>query len=123
MAKYPNQKTIVTHNESSNIAKQLSNQGKYGYHVVINQYDSAAMKELSESGYKLYAYLNKNLNGYEFDLSRIDVISYTGISNKSYDRAIAELIDKRFLIPCPNRNNCFDFYVVGGDGTVINTGT
>ena len=122
MAKYPNQKSITTHNNSSEIAKKLANQGRYGFHVIVNAYDSQAMRELSESGYKLYAYLCKNLNGFEFDLSRADVISYTGIASKSYDRAIKELIEKRFLVPCPRRSNHFDFFVVGGDSTVINAG-
>lgn len=121
MAKYANQKTIVTHNDSNDIAKRLAKQGRFAYHIVINDYDSQAMKELSESGYKLYSYLSKNLNGYEFDLSRADTCNYTGISSKSYDRAVQELINKRFLIPCPGRSNHFDFYVIGGDGTVINT--
>lgn len=122
MAKYPNQKTIITHNNSGDVAKRLADQGKYGYHVVINDYDSQAMRELSNCGYKLYAYLCKNLNGYEFDLSSVDATRYTGISTNSYDRAVKELIEKRFLIPCPRRNNHFDFYVVGGDNTIVNTG-
>lgn len=122
MAKYPNQKTITTHNDSSDVAKRLSDQGKYGFHIVVNDYDSQAMKELSPCAYKLYRYLNKNLNGYTFDLSSVDVANYTGISQNSYDRAVKELIEKRFLIPCPRRNNHYDFYVVGGDNTIINTG-
>ena len=121
MAKFPNQKTITSRNNSADIAKKIADQGRYGFHVVVNQYDSAAMKELSHCGYKLYQYLCKNLNGFTFDLSAVDAINYTGISANSYDRAVKELIEKRFLIPCPKRNNAFDFFVVGGDNTIITT--
>ena len=72
------------------------------------------MRELSGSGYKLYAYIRRHLDGHVFALSKADVKSYTGISGSSYDRSVAELIDKRFLVPHPFMQNRYEFFLVGG---------
>ena len=56
-----------------------------------------ASRELSEKGFKLYIYLISNQDGYVGGLSKVDVVTKTGISDSSYNRAVNELIEKGFL--------------------------
>ena len=58
---------------------------------------SRAMKELKPSTFKLWCYLNKNKDGYEFSLSQIAVQNFTGISRSSYLAGFKELYDKGYL--------------------------
>ena len=114
MTSYPNQRTIFMHNESSEMAKRMTG----GWHVVINNIDSTAMKELSGSGYKLYRYIQKNANGYIFALSKKAAIEYTGISPNTYDKAVHELIEKRFLIMRQNNKAEYDFFLIGNNANI-----
>lgn len=57
-----------------------------------------AMQLLKDTTFKLYMYLTSNADNYAFGLSRQDVIDNTGISSKSYDRAVQELIDRGYLV-------------------------
>lgn len=71
------------------------------YDVKFSAYKSDlldAAKELNETSYKLYAYLLTNQDGYTFGLSRQDVVEQTGISSKSYDRAVKTLVDNKYLV-------------------------
>ena len=56
-----------------------------------------AAKELSPSALKLYMYLAKNKDGYEFFFSSKDFIETFDISDKSYRNAKNELIEKGYL--------------------------
>lgn len=86
---------------------------------MINDWDSQAMRILKPSAYLLYRYLCKNADGYTFNLSPVDVQKYTGMSKRSYDDSVKELIEKRFLIANPTRQDAYDFYLVGGGSTSI----
>ena len=48
--------------------------------------------------FKLWCYLNKNQNGYTLALSKVDALRWGIGSKSSYDRAIAELIQKGYLV-------------------------
>lgn len=57
-----------------------------------------ASRTLKDTAFKLYMYLISNQEGYTFGLSRQDVIEKTGISSKSYDRAVTTLIELGYLV-------------------------
>lgn len=76
----------------------------------------SAMIDLKGETFKLWCYLNKNQNGYEFALSRVDAIKWGIGSKSSYDRAIAELKEKGYLIE--TSKNHFDFHEKPTDETI-----
>ena len=59
---------------------------------------SAACRNLNESEFKLWIYLNKNADGYSFDLSPADFSNWSGVSESSYKRAKKGLVDKGYLV-------------------------
>lgn len=68
---------------------------------------SDAMNDLTDKAFKLWCYLNKNQNDYNFYLSKTDALQY-GISNKSsYDRSVSELIEKGYLQELGNNKYIF----------------
>ena len=68
-----------------------------------------AMKTLNGSGLKLWLYLNKNQDGYRFELSRVDCANW-GIKKDSYYKAVEELIQKGFLVQDHFGSNLFWFH-------------
>ena len=84
-----------------------------------------ALKELSANAYKLYMYFALNQDNYSFALSYVHVYSITGISEKTYHRAVKELIDKGYLVKEEGKKNQYIFYDGKIDGEycmVKNTG-
>jgi hypothetical protein len=70
-----------------------------------------AMTDLDGFAFKMWCYLGKNQKGYEFALSKKDAISNWGMGSKSsYDRAVAELIQKGYLVE--TSPNHYDFYEI-----------
>lgn len=69
---------------------------------------NAAMLDLKGESFKLWCYLNKNQNEYTFALSKVDALKWGIGSKSSYDRAIAELIEKGYLVE--TSSNHYDFY-------------
>lgn len=59
---------------------------------------ACAVKALNGEAFKLWCYLNKNQNGYIFNLSKQDALSFGLGSESSYNRAVKALIDKGYLI-------------------------
>lgn len=98
----PNQRKITTHKVKSN---------KDNLYAITNINSlSYAMSVLTHSGLRLWLYLAKNQDNYEFWLSPIDAGAFTGLSVASYHRAFAELKEKKFLIQ--TKKNNFDFYEI-----------
>ena len=56
-----------------------------------------AMRTLSKGGFELYVYLISNIDGYKIGLGPTPVSNATGMSAKTYQRAVAELKDKNYL--------------------------
>ena len=75
--------------------------------------NSRALKELSPNTYKLYMYFDLNQDGYTFALSYQAVHNATGMSDKTYQKAVKELIEKRYLVQSETKG-LYIFY----DGTV-----
>lgn len=83
---------------------------KEHYYATMNlEALQAAMQTLNGSGLKLWLYLNKNQDGYRFELSRVDCAKW-GIKKDSYYSAVEELINKGFLIQDHYGSNFFWFY-------------
>ena len=97
----PNQKTI-------SINKELCN--KQHLYATYNQKAlQSAMLDLKGETFKLWCYLDKNQNGYTFALSKVDALNWGIGSKSSYDRAIAELIKKGYLVHiADNKYNFFE---------------
>ena len=69
----------------------------------------AAMNNLNNSSFKLWCYLNKNQEHYQFELSQKACAEW-GIKKDSYYSAVKDLINKGYLI-CKNENsNIYSFY-------------
>ena len=66
------------------------------------------MIDLKGEALKMWFYLGKNQNGYQFALSMVDAIKWGIGSKSSYNRAIAELREKGYLVE--TSKNHFDFY-------------
>lgn len=71
-----------------------------------------AANELTHSGLKLYLYLAQNKDDYEFWLSPKDVMSHYKMSESSFNRAKAELIDKGYLV---KEGNTYQFFAHSDD--------
>lgn len=96
----PNQKTIHIEKE------QCDKNNLYALYN-LNALQSA-MLDLKGETFKLWCYLNKNQNGYTFALSKVDALNWGIGSKSSYDRAIAELIQKGYLVN--TQGNSYNFY-------------
>ena len=86
----PNQKTVQLAARTRRDADNLYS---------MNNLDAlqTAMQVLNGSGLKLWLYMNKNQDGYKFELSRVDCAKW-GIKKDSYYSAVEELIKKGFLV-------------------------
>lgn len=86
----PNQKTVQLAARTRRDADNLYS---------MNNLDALqmAMQVLNGSGLKLWLYMNKNQDGYKFELSRVDCAKW-GIKKDSYYSAVEELINKGFLV-------------------------
>lgn len=86
---FANQKRITIQKEECN--------NKNRYAVINLQSLNQAMQSLTRgSSFKLWMYLAKNQNEYEFDLSKVDC-SHWGIKSDSYYSAVKDLIEKGYL--------------------------
>lgn len=113
METYPNQKQIKVQKEPSN------KQNKYAiFNIVALQ---NAMIELSPNAFKLWCYINKNQDGYTFALSKVEAIKWGIGSVSSYNRAVAELKEKRFLVETEKKNNYIFYELPPEDKKIIIT--
>ena len=113
----PNQKVIT-------VNKSICD-GEHIYATCNLKANKMALKELSPNTYKLYMYFALNQNDYSFALSYVHVYSITGMSEKTYHRAVKELIDKGYLVKEEGKKNQYIFYdgkIDGEYSLVKNTG-
>ena len=96
----PNQKTVRVEKERCD---------KNNLYAMYNlQALSSAMLDLKGETFKLWCYLNKNQNGYTFALSKVDALKWGIGSKSSHDRAVAELVQKGYLVN--TQGNSYNFY-------------
>lgn len=92
MGKYANQVTIVS-------APRLKKDKDHLYTKLNLDALQQAMKDLKgDSGLKMYLYMVKNREDYEFGLSLADCVNNWGLSKNSYYRGIEELKEKGYLV-------------------------
>ena len=98
----PNQKTVK-------LAPRTKRDSEHLYSM--NNLDALqmAMKTLNGSGLKLWLYMNKNQDGYRFELSRVDCAKW-GIKKDSYYKAVEELIQKGYLVQDHYGSSLFWFH-------------
>lgn len=100
------------------IKKERKKEGALDPNFSANKNDMLeAMKNLSSVGFCLYMYLLSNQDGYVFGLSKVEIINKTGISERSYTKAVSELEDKGYLFYTKERATdgveeapLYDFY-------------
>lgn len=98
MARYPSQKMIRFINSPKD--DKGNYYSKYNNKDLIN-----AQRNLSASAFKLYIYLGMfkemQKSNTRFGLSKQEVVNSTGMSPRSYENAIRELKEKKYLVPDP----------------------
>ena len=72
--------------------------------------DEAAYRLQSKAGFKLYMYLAKNQDKYEFALSSKAFISWAGVGIDAYNTAFKELVEEGYLILKDKRCSKYIFY-------------
>ncbi len=72
--------------------------------------DEAAGKLKTKAGFKLYIYLAKNQDKYEFALSSKAFIKWAGVGIDAYTAAFNELVANRYLIAKEGKKTIFTFY-------------
>lgn len=87
---FPNQRAIRT--------KKAPHDANNSYSYYNLEAMSRAMRELKPSAFKLWCYLNKNKDGYEFGLSLAAAKEFCKISEKSYLSAFKELQEKGYIV-------------------------
>ena len=89
----PKQKVVKVFKQPTDNAK------KENYYAKINLAAmSAAALDLDAGAFKLWVYFAKNQQHYEFALSSKDAAESFGLKKKQYDNAVAQLIDKGYLV-------------------------
>lgn len=84
---YPNQKLIKSQ-------KVVGNR-----FLMVNQEEwIEASKDLNNAAFLLWLYLAQDMPGFTRALSRKDVMTKLDVSSSTYDRAVKELIDKKYLV-------------------------
>lgn len=78
--------------------------------INLEALDLAAVQLKSVGAFKLWMYIAKNQNQYEFALSRADFMRWSGVSSGTYQTAVQTLKELHFLIPSLTQKNKWIFY-------------
>ena len=99
----PNQKEVK-------VIKEKCDKDNYYATINLNALQHA-MIDLKGESFKLWCYLSKNQSNYTFALSKVDAIKWGIGSASSYNRAVQELIEKKYLVQTAAANH-YDFYEI-----------
>ena len=72
--------------------------------------DEAARRLQSKGGFKLYMYLAKNQDKYNFNLSSTDFMLWSGLGYTAYATAFAELEEEGYLILKEGTETIYTFF-------------
>ena len=97
------------------INKTESNQSD-PYSIINIAANRVALETLTKSAYCLYMYFMQNQDGFTLKLRRSHAMNITNLSKSSYHRAMAELIEKGYLIDC---GDGYEFYECPDDNDEI----
>lgn len=76
----------------------------------LDALDEAAHFLQSKAGFKLYMYLAKNQNKYQFALSSSDFCFWSGVGYKAYNSAFNELVENGYLVKEGEGDCYYTFY-------------
>ena len=108
-----NQRKIKTHKEPTN------DECKNNYYTKIDLNALRhAMSTLTPKAFELWIYLSKNMENYEFWLSKVDFLSWANVKRTSYYNAFKELETLGYLIQREDNKNQYDFYELPKDKEV-----
>lgn len=88
----PNQRMITVH-------KELTDRQHLYTANNLEAIDEAAHYMRSKAGFKLYFYIAKNQNNYQFALSSSDFCNWANVGIAAYRSAFDELIQNGYLVP------------------------
>jgi len=72
--------------------------------------DEAAFNLQKKASFKLYMYLAKNQDKYNFALSSSHFMAWAGVAKTAYDSAFEELEEKGYLVPKEPGSTVYTFY-------------
>ena len=78
--------------------------------INLEAIDYAAIHLRTVGAFKLWMYIAKNQNEYEFELSRAAFCAWSGLSPSAYQDAIKLLKEQSFLIQSATQKNKLIFY-------------
>ena len=101
----PNQRTIEV------VKMRADKEHKYTTNN-LEALDEAALRLQTKGGFKLYMYIAKNQNGYNFSLSSSDFCRWSGLGIAAYNSAFEELKEQGYLVPksSKDKETRFTFY-------------
>lgn len=99
----PNQRTITVKKEPTDKEHLYTTNN-------LEAVDEAARYLQSKAGFKLYYYIAKNQNNYQFALSSKDFCSWSGVSLTAYNTAFEELEKQGYLILKEGTKTVYTFY-------------
>ena len=111
----PNQRVVVTHKTQSD--------KEHLYGVVNIEAVLAAMQNLSDRAFKLYARMNLHQNEFTYALSPAALNKETGLSVGRYREAVRELIDKGYLQQSDKKNVYHFWESLKSDDSVLKSNT
>lgn len=103
MPKVPNQREIT-------VSKELTDRNHKYTANNLAALDEAARRLQSKGGFKLYMYLAKNQDKYNFNLSSNDFMLWSGLGYTAYTTAFTELEDEGYLILKDGTETIYTFY-------------
>ena len=96
----PNQRVLTINKQPTN------KQNKYTVNN-LDALDQASYRLQSKGGFKLYMYLAKNQDKYQFALSSAHFIAWSGLGIKAYNTAFDELVLRGYLVECGKNQYIF----------------
>lgn len=99
MITFPNQKVVTIHKSA------IANGDLYLRVKLDDMF--VAMQNLTSSAFKIWLYLSSNLEDYTLALSCADVCAACGLSERTFHKAVNELIDKNYIVQI--HGNTYDF--------------
>ena len=103
IATVPNQRVLTIHKEPTD------KDHKYSLNNLA-ALDEAAFNLQKKASFKLYMYLAKNEDKYNFALSSSHFMAWAGVAKTAYDSAFEELEEKGYLVPKEPGSTVYTFY-------------
>ena len=103
IATVPNQRVLTIHKEPTD------KDHKYSLNNLA-ALDEAAFNLQKKASFKLYMYLAKNQDKYNFALSSSHFMAWAGVAKTAYDSAFEELEEKGYLVPKEPGSTVYTFY-------------